>query len=164
MNLAGTQRDPQEFDMPLHACKVALAAVVLPLTMACVVDYYTEWPAEPARAVQMEIKARRGWTDTGVELEPGDEATIAYVSGEWSPWPGGHFDALGSGSDPRCDCNVLAGVSHAALIGRVGDADPFLVGARFDQPVGQGGRLWLGINDTRLDDNGGALIVRIDLR
>ena len=49
-----------------YACKVALAAVVLPMTMACVVNYYTEWPAEPARVVHMEIEARRGWTDTGV--------------------------------------------------------------------------------------------------
>jgi len=164
MNLAGTQRDPQEFDMPLHACKVALAALVLPLTVACMIDYYTESPSARERATQIEIEARRGWTDTGMDLQPGDEVITAYISGEWSPWPGGHFDALGSGGDPRCDCNVLAGVSHAALIGRVGDADPFLVGARFDQPVGQGGRLWLGINDTRLDDNGGALIVRIELR
>ncbi|MCJ7677027.1 MAG: hypothetical protein MUO35_04840 [Anaerolineales bacterium] len=164
MNLAGTQRDPQEFDMPLHACKVALAAWVLPLTMACMIDYYTESPSAHERAVQLEIEAQRGWTDTGMDLQPGDEVIIAYISGEWSPWAGGYYDALGSGGDPRCDCNVLAGVSHAALIGRVGDADPFLVGARFDQTVGQGGRLWLGINDTRLDDNGGALIVRIELR
>ena len=147
-----------------HACKITLAALVLPLTMACVVDYYTEWPAAPAGAVQLEIEAQRGWTDTGMDLQPGDEVSIAYVSGEWSPWAGGHYDAIGSGGDPRCNCNVLPGVSHAALIGRVGEADPFLVGARYVQTVGQGGRLWLGINDTRLDDNDDALIVRIEVR
>jgi len=147
-----------------HACKVTLAALVLPLTMACVVDYYTEWPTEPTRAVQREIEARRGWTDTGMDLQPGDDVTITYVSGKWSPWAGGHYDAIGSGGDPRCDCNVLPGVSHAALIGRVGEADPFLVGARYEQTVGQGGRLWLGINDTRLGDNGDAIVVRVEVR
>jgi hypothetical protein len=132
--------------------------------MACMIDYYTESRSARERATQMEIEARRGWTDTGMDLQPGDEVITTYISGEWSPWPGGHYDALGSGGDPRCDCNVLPGVSHAALIGRVGDADPFPVGARVDQTIGRGGRLWLGINDTRLDDNGGALVVRIEVR
>lgn len=147
-----------------RVCKATLAAALLPLTMACVVDYYTEWPAEPTHAVELEIEARLGWTDTGIDLQPGDDLSIVYVSGEWSPWPGGHYDALGFGGDPRCDCNVLPGVSHAALIGHLGEADPFLVGGRYEQAIGQGGRLWLGINDTRLDDNDDALIVRVEVR
>jgi hypothetical protein len=54
------------------------------------------------------------------------------------------------------------GVSHAALIARLGDGPPFLVGDHWDQVVGDGGRLYLGINDTRLDDNRGSLEVRIE--
>lgn len=110
------------------------------------------------------MRAERGWNDTGLELRPGDVLTIDYVSGVWSPWPGDAYDALGSGGDPRCDCNLIPGVSHAALIGRIGEGAPFLVGFEFSGPVGAAGRLYLGINDTRLDDNSGSLRVRVAVR
>jgi hypothetical protein len=53
------------------------------------------------------------------------------------------------------------GVSHAALIGRLGDQEPFLVADHWEQIVGQGGRLFLGMNDSRLEDNSGWIEVRI---
>lgn len=116
--------------------------------------------APPAR-LEVEVFADRPWTDTGVSVRPGDRLSIEYESGLWSPWPQGAYDALGFGGDPRCDCNVLAGASHAALIGKIDHGRPFLVGNDFSQPVGQAGRLYLGINDTRLEDNSGSLTVRI---
>lgn len=111
--------------------------------------------------VQIKVFADRPWTDTGVSVRLGDRLSIEYESGLWSPWPQGAYDALGFGGDPRCDCNVLAGASHAALIGKIDGGRPFLVGNDFSQPVGQAGRLYLGINDTRLEDNSGSLTVRI---
>ncbi|HCE16453.1 MAG TPA: hypothetical protein DEQ80_01205 [Anaerolinea thermolimosa] len=115
----------------------------------------------PPVQLEVEVFADRPWTDTGVSVHPGDHLSIEYESGFWSPWPQGAYDALGFGGDPRCDCNVLAGASHAALIGRIDRGRPFLVGNDFAQPVGQAGRLYLGINDTRLEDNAGSLTVRI---
>ena len=55
------------------------------------------------------------------------------------------------------------GVSHAALIGKIGDHDPFLVGNSFNQTMGEAGDLFLGINDSQLGDNSGSLKVEVIL-
>lgn len=127
-------------------------------TLACIVDYRTG--NEPETGV-VRVQADRAWTDTGVDVRPGERLQIDYQRGTWSPWAGGSYDAIGSGGDPRCDCNQMAGVSHAALIGRLGNGEPFFVGDHWDQVVGEQGRLYLGINDSRLGDNSGWLEVII---
>jgi hypothetical protein len=135
----------------------ALAAAVA-ATLGCVVDYQLGSERE---AVTVRVLADRAWTDTGVDVLSGEQLQIDYLHGQWSPWPGDAFDALGFGGDPRCDCNQMAGVSHAALIGRIGDGEPFFVGDHWLQGAGTSGRLYLGINDTRLSDNTGWLEVFI---
>jgi hypothetical protein len=137
----------------------ALAAALLGGALAC--GSLDPGREAGSRRTAVWVYAEDGWTDTGFEVEPGDDVVIKVLSGEWSPWPEESFDALGSGGDPRCDCNILAGVSHAALIGRIGDGRPFLVGAEYHHAVGEAGRLYLGINDTRLEDNSGRLRVRV---
>jgi hypothetical protein len=138
----------------------ALAALLLlAATTGCIIDY--QLGKEPTR-VTVRVEAEQAWTDTHVDLAAGARLQIDALGGTWSPWPGGRYGAIGSGGDPLCDCNQLMGVSHAALIARLGDGQPFLVGDHWDQIVGDGGRLYLGINDTRLDDNSGSLEVRIE--
>jgi|GEM_PF-1366967 len=110
-----------------------------------------------------EVPARLGWIATGLEVQAGDLVSITYDSGAWSPWPGGEYDALGFGGDPRCRCNVLKGVSHAALIGRIGENEPFLVGTDFRRRIAEQGELYLGINDVDLQDNAGALRVSVEV-
>ncbi len=117
----------------------------------------------PGGPTRLRVYADEAWTDTGIDIRAGDRLSIEAVSGEWSPWAGGSYDALGSGGDPRCDCNVLLGASHAALIGRIGDGRPFLVGDDFLGASGEAGRLFLGINDTRLEDNDGSIRVRVEV-
>ncbi|MFN3308683.1 MAG: hypothetical protein ACK44E_05675 [Anaerolineales bacterium] len=111
----------------------------------------------------IEVRADQAWHNTGIVLQPGDLLVIRYVSGLWSPWPGGMYDAIGFGGDPKCDCNVLKGVSHAALIGKLNDGLPFFVGDNFRQRVGESGVLYLGINDLRISDNSGALLVQVEV-
>jgi hypothetical protein len=138
----------------------ALAALLLlAATTGCIIDY--RLGNEPG-AVTVRVKADQAWTDTLVDVNSGDRLEIDYQRGTWSPWPGGNYDALGFGGDPRCDCNQIRGVSHAALIARLGDNEPFFVGEHWAQAVGEGGRLFLGINDTRLEDNSGWLEIRIE--
>jgi hypothetical protein len=109
----------------------------------------------------VQVEAGQGWQNTHITLRPGDRLDITYLSGEWSPWPGGSYDAIGSGGDPRCRCNVMMAVSHAALIGRIGESQPFLVGKRYQHVVGEAGELFLGINDVDLYDNSGYLRVLV---
>jgi hypothetical protein len=138
----------------------ALAALLLlAATSGCIIDY--QLGQEPTR-VTVRVEAEQAWTDTHVDLAAGDRLQIDALGGTWSPWPGGRYGAIGAGGDPLCDCNQMMGVSHAALIARLGDGHPFLVGDHWDQIVGDGGRLYLGINDTRLGDNSGSLEVRIE--
>jgi len=134
-------------------CVLAAASAA---TLGCVIDYQL---ANDPEAHVVRVLADRAWTDTGVDVLSGERLQIDYLSGMWSPWPGEAFDAIGFGGDPRCDCNQMAGVSHAALLGRIEDGEPFFVGGHWAQGAGASGRLYLGINDTRLSDNRGWLEV-----
>lgn len=109
------------------------------------------------------VEARDGWTNTHIKVEAGDLLTITYVSGRWSPGSGEENDAIGCGGDPRSLNNVILGVSHAALIGRIGDHEPFLVGERFHHSMGESGILYLGINDSDLNNNSGHLQVKVEI-
>lgn len=133
-------------------------AALIAATLGCVVDY--RLGSRPESDV-VRVHADRAWNDSGVDVGAGTRLRIDYLSGAWSPWAGESFDAIGSGGDPRCDCNRMAGVSHAALIGRLGDGEAFFVGDHWEQVVGEGGRLFLGINDSRVGDNAGWLEVVI---
>lgn len=148
--------DPKAF-VRLATVALALLAIGLACTGIEAVQRPTEEP------LRIRVYADEAWTDTSLDLRVGDRFSIEAISGEWSPWPGETYDALGSGGDPRCDCNVILGVSHAALIGRIGDGAPFLVGEEYAGAAGESGRLYLGMNDTRLEDNSGSIRVRIQL-
>jgi hypothetical protein len=141
-----------------------MGLVLLLGTMSCVIEYHTGGSESGAVHHTTTVQATRAWSDTGIFVARGQVLSIRSVSGDWSPWPGGHYDALGSGGDPRCDCNVILGVSHAALIGRIGAGEPFLVGDDYSSVVGEQGQLWLGINDRRLEDNSGQIVVSVQVR
>ena len=149
------------------ACRPKLwlfaTGVVLLLGAGSLACSFTGLPeTSPSGRSTIRVRADEAWTDTGMDVEVSDVLSIEYVSGDWSPWPGGSYDALGFGGDPLCDCNVILGVSHAALIGRIGGGRPFFVGAEYVGGAGEAGRLYLGINDTRLEDNSGRLRVRVE--
>jgi len=141
-------------------------SVLLLLILATVLILSCTIPFGLLRAstsVVVDVEAAQDWTDTGIDIGPGDLLSIHYISGKWSPWPGGSYDAIGSGGDPRCRCNVMDGVSHAALIGKIGDNPPFLVGEEYRHVVGEAGKLYLGINDVDVYDNSGYLEVEVQV-
>ncbi|MCJ7568123.1 MAG: hypothetical protein MUO58_11350 [Anaerolineales bacterium] len=139
-------------------------SIVLPLVALIILSISCSFTFDLDRPGNNEIvtvEAAEGWTDTEIIVGAGDLLSIEYISGIWSPWPGGAYDAIGSGGDPKCRCNVMDAVSHAALIGRIGDNQPFLVGENFRHKVGETGQLFLGINDVDLYDNSGFLEVEV---
>lgn len=112
------------------------------------------------------VNATSPWTDSGIDLEVGDVVGIA-ASGELlddvtNPdrrfTPDGEPDTLG---EHPGDC--FQDINHAALIGRVDvppvacqlDTAVFFVGTQFEFTASDAGRLFLGINDGRFDDNDG---------
>ena len=141
---------------------IALIAACLLFSTACLLSSRVNVKDKPVIET-FEVQAIDGWTDTGIHIAPGNRVVITYISGTWSPWQGGSYDAIGFGGDPNCDCNIIAGVSHAALIGRVGQGQIFIVGRSFDTRMGESGNLFLGINDSRLADNSESIKVLVEV-
>ena len=102
------------------------------------------------------VSARQAWTDTGLDVRPGDRITVT-PSGmiRYTPSQNDRVDAAGGGNNataaaPRPDLPI------GALIGKVANGQPFLVGRGLEGMRATGnGRLYLGTNDDVLNDNDG---------
>lgn len=103
------------------------------------------------------VSARHGWTDTGLMVEAGDTVTFVadgtvQLSGDRTATARPH----GSASGGRTRHAPLPQSPAGSLIARIGDAAPLFVGdLRVIKRVPARGRLYLGVNDDRLDDNSG---------
>jgi hypothetical protein len=108
------------------------------------------------------VPANEQWTDSGVDLRPGQRMRIT-ASGEISSMQGVRNGPEGSSEDPY-GISLLPTERHAALIAKVGDdGQPFLVGRGASHRAGDGGRLYLGVNDLAVMDNSGYYRVEIVL-
>lgn len=114
------------------------------------------------RERQVQVSARTAWTDTGIDLRPG-QTVYFEASGEVRWGPNRRDGAEGEDNSPFNAGRPLPDRPAAALIGRVGESsDPFFVGGeRGPIRVRGGGRLFLGVNDDFLNDNTGTLRVRV---
>lgn len=148
-------------------------------------------PAHAAdAAVEVRVPAQDAWTQTPIDLHVGQSISIEangsarvvrLTIGEYLF--GFDFDRragpAGTYLWPR---SYAARYAHEApsafplpaiddgpfpafgLIGKIGaDGPPFYVGARYDGQADRAGRLFLGINDDRPQDNRGAFTARIRL-
>jgi len=106
----------------------------------------------PVWAQQIEVSASQVWTDTKIDVRPGDSITIT-ADGSLRPMQGNPISPAGA---PRGFRDLLKSYpvnesGLGALIGRIGSTDvsqPFAVGAKKDLQVRRVGRLFLGINFT----------------
>jgi hypothetical protein len=120
----------------------------------------TALPPIPAGAIN--VPANQGWTNTGIPVLRGQRISFSargdiMISPTASSGP--------NGSPAVTSRNVrypLQGVPAGALIGRVGNSAPFLIGSN-TQPIDMptNGPLMLGINDDVLTDNSGSYSVNI---
>ena len=156
--------------------KVALGgAVAVAVILFCGFPFFGAifyHPVSAATNQTVTVDADNGWQDTGFVVQPGDEVTITYVSGEWSVTQSNSplSDANGKPANPPadlyCHCGEpLPGVSTQALIGKVGNGgNAFLVGDSHAFTATTNGDI-LAINDrdSHLGDNPGALQIAIAL-
>ena len=124
-------------------------------------------PAGKQTAYHIHVDAQAAWTDTKVDLAPGDRVTI---------------DASGSVQCPGAAASGPAGLprgwkdlirilpvnasGRCALIGRIGQADsgePFAVGEQREMQVRSAGRLWLGINAAVNEHPSGTFDVQVQI-
>jgi hypothetical protein len=118
-------------------------------------------------SASVAVPANQPWTDTGVNLNPGDIVSIS-ASGSVSLTSDGRIPPQSpSGYLPNCRAVPVGYALGAApfpapllacwsLIGRVGTAGTiYEIGSKRSFQVRTGGRLFLGINDNNLNDNSG---------
>jgi hypothetical protein len=106
------------------------------------------------RPITEVVAANEQWTDSGVDLRPGQRIRIT-ASGEISSMQGVNNGPEGSSADPY-GISMLPTERHAALIAKVGnDGRPFLVGRGTTHRADGQGRLYLGVNDLAVMDNSG---------
>ncbi len=116
----------------------------------------------------IQVAGTKAWTDTNIDLDFGQHVTIV-ATGSISHNTTDPAGTVGPDGDTRLDLrqfNVTVNgapmaVNHAALIAKIGDGDPFLIGAAHDFDVQARGRLFLGPNDRGVDNNAGAFKVII---
>jgi hypothetical protein len=117
----------------------------------------------PANARSVVVPSNVQWTNTGfnvsrgqnLRFEPSGEVRLNLSGEETSR-------AVGVATGRRADKAQIPTIPVGALIGRIGNGQPFSIGdARtvFDMP--DDGRLFLGINDDHIADNSGNYVVLV---
>jgi hypothetical protein len=107
------------------------------------------------------VRADRSWTDTGLTVRAGDVFRID-ASGYINWGPNRSDDPNGEYSSPYNANRPLPNRAGGALIGRIGNGQPFFVGSGTQSfRAANSGRLYLGINDDYLQDNSGSFRVMI---
>jgi hypothetical protein len=114
---------------------------------------------------QMRVPGNVAWRDTGIAVRAGQELRIR-ATGEirWTDRAADRADPEGSLTGGFTPGAPLPQVFAGALIARVGQSAPFPVVVRDGRVrMPQSGRLFLGINDDNVSDNGGEFQVTIQV-
>jgi hypothetical protein len=106
------------------------------------------------------VPARQRWTATGLIVKRGERLTV-NSSGEIRFAAAANATASPNGSGERSVDNPLPNATTGTLIGRVGNGQPFAIGSQGSFQAPAAGQLFLGVNDTHLDDNDGSFQVRL---
>jgi len=93
------------------------------------------------------------WSDAGIDVRAGQTIYVT-ATGRVSWGPGRRDGPAGERNSPRNATRPIPSRPAAALIGKIGNQDPFFIGDE-EGPIRmrESGRLYLGINDDYLDDN-----------
>lgn len=112
------------------------------------------------------IPATVAWTDSGVDVAGGDMLVItasgmiddSTATPETTWGPGGKPNSFNSGA------SIIGCAQHVALLGKIGETGGlFVIGESHAAPAPVSGRLFLGLNDKVLTDEGGKLAASVTL-
>jgi hypothetical protein len=126
-------------------------------------DGYMQRSAAPANARSVVVPSNVQWTNAGFNVNRGQYLRFE-PSGEIRLSTNAEDIARGAGatSGRRADNATISSVPVGALIGRIGNGQPFVIGDTtnaIDMP--DSGRLFLGINDDHVADNSGNFVVKV---
>jgi hypothetical protein len=112
----------------------------------------------------LKLDSNTEWQDTNINIQIGDEIQI-NAQGEWKNDPGySLYDANGYAYPSDSNC-LLSTAKVGALIGKIGDCQPFLIGIELTFNASCTGNLFLSMNDSfdGFGNNVGELTVKIEL-
>lgn len=107
----------------------------------------------------VNVSARQRWTSTGLRVRQGERLAL-QTSGQIRLSTTG-LTASPDGSGQNDPGSPLPQVLSGALIGRIGNGQPFGIGTQTQVEMPESGQLMLGVNDSVLTDNDGAFRVEI---
>ena len=119
-----------------------------------------------ANRVELDVSASQVWTDTGINLQPGDRVTISASGTIQLDYT--HVckpDGLPRSWSDLTTQYPLTNSGKGALIGRFSDnpvARPFLVGPWVQRNAPIEGRLFLGVNETDSHAGAGSFHVTVE--
>ena len=131
-------------------------------------DYFDDDMSTPGSGVStgrdIFVPADRAWTDTGLRLRAGETFRID-ASGTVNWGPNRSDDPDGEPGSPYNANRPLPNRAGGALIGRIGNGQPFFVGSGMQTfRASSSGPLYLGLNDDFLRDNSGNFRVMVTTR
>jgi hypothetical protein len=112
--------------------------------------------AQPGVPGAIAVSATQQWVPTGITVRRGE--TVRFTStGEvqLSADPNDKAQPSGAFSQRKAVGSPLPNEFAGALIGRIGNGQPFAIGNQTSLPMPASGPLYLGINDDALGDNSG---------
>jgi hypothetical protein len=113
------------------------------------------------REREVIVQARDAWTRAGIDVNRG-QALYFDARGEVRWGPDRKDGPDGERNSPRNPNRPIPNRNAAALIGRIGNGDPFFIGGdKGELRARDSGPLYLGINDDVLQDNSGSFRVTI---
>jgi hypothetical protein len=115
----------------------------------------------PASGQTYTVSSQQQWHPTGIVLNRGEMFTVR-ATGEITIGGEGNPKASPAGAGRTDGANPLPGVQTGALIGRIGDGQPFAIGTQTRLQAPATGQLFLGVNDSYLGDNQGTF--QVDVR
>jgi len=126
-------------------------------------DAYRDRAAAPPNARTVVVPSNVEWTNTGFNVTRGQYLRFE-PSGEIRLSTNGDDMARAAGAlnARRADKATIPTIPVGALIGRIGNGEPFSIGDTtnaFDMPAS--GRLFLGVNDDHYPDNSGNYVVKV---
>ena len=108
----------------------------------------------------IRVPASAGWVNTGIRVRKGELVSFD-TTGEVQLSENGADRAQSAGANRTAPRSPLPGVNAGALIGRVGNSQPFGIGNQSSVPMPFDGILYLAVNDDERTDNAGEFIVSV---
>jgi len=108
------------------------------------------------------VSARQQWTPTGLTVRKGDQLSFQTTGQvQLSEDSKDVAGSAGSLAQRKAERAPLPGNLAGALIGRIGNGEPFPIGDQRSVAMPGTGQLFLGINDDELGDNRGEFRVKV---